>query len=332
MNKVLRRPHNFIVRPAPGWSKIFSHELDIILRSPSSQYKFSPVVKHHVGRELKIANCDFRQGMEIASRLLSVHDVEWIVATSKCTSHAQLNRFMFSIPLADIVRSCSNVSDISVQCQAYKSFADSSSLLKESFQDQLTRVCTGRAGDYTDQLRGTRLRFRILLLNNIITLSASMSGADTPLYHRGYKHITSADNAAADHVDGEAPSAPQRAIAPLPEHHAAACFMSLLFTAPSMLRRTSCVGTLSPPPSSADTGQTLPCPKPILAGDADKSNNDGDSTGMSLGSGVAVGTEDRTHLNLNSEGLATVDKLMRRVTHIYVPFAGTGGMLQYISC
>lgn len=219
VKKILRTPQRFVVRPAPGWSNILAMEIEKILKNPLGKYKFDPILVETPSKGIKISNCDFRQGMEITCRLLSAHDVEWIVGSAMCKSHGELHRFLRKVPLEAVIKE-SKKRDVSLQCHSNVSFVNSSSLIREMIQakiDTLTPIeDVSSDGILEDNSSLTtdgvipNIRLRASFFSNVFTLRASMAGAEFPLFKRGYKKDMS------------------NAHAPLPEHHAAACYLSAI--------------------------------------------------------------------------------------------------------
>lgn len=253
--KILRLPHKFVVKPAPGWSKTTYLELCSVLKYPWGNYKFKPLVEISPTKEITLTNCDFRQGMEVTARLLCAHDVEWVINKSRCKSRGELHRFVADIPFNALVGD-NNKTNISVQGHSMRSFVDSSSLLKEEFTNRLFRQTSHSIITTTSAVKQTtdstpNSKFKLHLLDNVITLSISMAGADSPLFKRGYKQLLNtieSSNSSSNSSDLQTPSVSHKpidrkldavvplpgavgknhAVAPLPEHHAASCFRATI--------------------------------------------------------------------------------------------------------
>lgn len=167
-----------------------------------------------------IKNCSYRLAMEISSRLLTGHDIEWVLLSQKCPNRASLAYQLKQFSLNDILTS-EAMQSIKVVCYANKSFVNSSSLLKELYH---------LSHPVSSTQQGLINRLKISLIENHLTISLSFGGNDLPLFKRGYKFesIEMKDEVNAPSLD--VPSSSRLAVAPLAEHHAAACFLFMLYS------------------------------------------------------------------------------------------------------
>jgi 23S rRNA G2445 N2-methylase RlmL len=206
--KYLARPVRIVIRPAPGWGALLLRELAHISSTPFARYKFAPEVKLDSGA-LHVGNVDFRQALEWCARLTVAHDVEWIVWDGKCRNWEQLTRAAESIREIGFLPENSEGSDpvnAQVIVSANSSFVVSSSKIRQAFVTAL--------GVALEQ--DSNLRFRLDLYRDKLSVFVSLAG--DPLYKRGYKRSL------------------RGAVAPLPEHQAAACIRSVIgFESPGPL-------------------------------------------------------------------------------------------------
>lgn len=303
IKKILRLPHKFIVKPAPGWSQLTCSEVAEILNNPWGKYKFTPHVALSPTREISLTNVDFRQGMEVTCRLLCAHDVEWIIAKSRCKSRGELHRFLAELPFQALVGE-SNKANIFVHGHSNRSFVDSSSMLKEEFASRMLKrtgeiVNTISTSQQQTNTSHPRTKFKLTLLDNIITLSVSMAGADAPLFKRGYKYLTTDADTASVAVAGG--SGRNHAVAPLPEHHAAACFRA---TVQAIVQ--------------AEAKEETRGPHVNISGDGDGASTSEDS-GEEEDEDRAVEVEEDPDLVKGMHFL-----MGQRLKRVYVPYAGTG--------
>ena len=226
----LARAQRFVVRPPPGWADVTLDEVRAVLHTPYSKYKFEPVFLNNASMlnadgNIEILNCDFRQGMELTTRLMTAHDVQWVVEDLQCKEHKDIKRACFQFPFAIFINPAHSLSDISIDVRAHASgsFADSSKMLKDFFYEGLETFgkSNGDAESTRALLRSRKKAslfdapvsqfdlsqkrmFTMKLHNARLTITANMCGE--PLYKRGFKQQA---------LSG---------VAPLPEHHAAAAY------------------------------------------------------------------------------------------------------------
>lgn len=226
----LARAQRFVVRPAPGWADVTLDEVRTVLHTPYSKYKFEPAFLNNAAMlnadgNIEILNCDYRQGMELTTRLMTAHDVQWVVEDLQCKEHKDIKRACFQFPFAIFMKPTHSLSEarIDVRAHASGSFADSSKMLKDFFFEGLDTF--GRSnGDAETSNAPLRSRkklsvfdapvdqfdvsqkylFTMKLHNGRLTIAANLCGE--PLYKRGFKQQALG------------------AAAPLPEHHAAAAY------------------------------------------------------------------------------------------------------------
>lgn len=188
-------PHIFYIRPAPGWLEILQKEVEAIVSSPLQKYKFEPKVTLLHGT-VKLQRCDFRQGLEVLLRMTTAHDVEWMLMESKCNSWPEVDAILRRVPWDEVLPQAPL--PVHVAAEAKSAFTTASARLRERLSAiaSVEHVSEGEERRLKIDLRGERLR-----------VSISLAGA--PLYQRGYKALLTA-------------------VAPLPEHHAAACIRWIL--------------------------------------------------------------------------------------------------------
>lgn len=231
----LARAQRFTVRPAPGWSDVTLEEVQTVLQSPFAQYKFQPAFLNNQTQldgdgNIVVLNCDWRQGMELSSRLTTAHDVQWVVEDMPCKEHKDLKKACYHFPFGIFYNQEKGVSQeqIDIRAQAVTSFANSSKLLKDFFSEGIERFVEPTASQPHKLPRGNiftmnalsplkpedgrkatvAVVFKLKLINDRLTITANMCGE--PLFKREYRRQEDLT-----------------AIAPLPEHHAAASFMWL---------------------------------------------------------------------------------------------------------
>jgi hypothetical protein len=347
IKKMLRLPHNFIVKPAPGWSQLTCLEVAEIFRNPWAKYKYTPNAEVSPTKEITLTNMDFRQGMEVTCRLLCAHDVEWIIAKSRCKSRGELHRFLTDLPFHALVGE-SNKATICVQGYSNRSFVDSSSLLRDEFASQLFKQ-TGESINTSSSLQAQttpshpRTKFKLTMLDNFITLSVSMAGADSPLFKRGYKHLTTDSSTTAtaatttttiglaagsvtrEEDSGSSGVKRNHAVAPLPEHHASACFRA---TVQAFAEAHRPAASCAPTTTTTTTTTTI---------NKDLDNSKGTFRSSPSGS-VKSSADDRNRAsNLsvleNDQGLVDAMHCLmgQRLRRVYVPYAGTGACYLHIT-
>lgn len=183
-------PHVFYIRPAPGWLDVVLNEVTGIIKSPLHKYKFDPKITL-LKSTVKVHRCDWRQGLEIMLRLTTAHDVEWMILESKCSNWWEVEAILKRVPWEDVLPSRDVL--VHVTPSVSNGFTNNTAKLRES-------LCAVARVKHVSE--GESLRFKIDLREDFLRISASLCGE--PLYKRGYK-------------------AKLTAVAPLPEHHAAAC-------------------------------------------------------------------------------------------------------------
>lgn len=183
-------PHVFYVRPAPGWLEVVFNEVTFILKNPLQKYKFDPKLTL-LKSTVKLHRCDWRQGLEVLTRLTTAHDVEWLILESKCTKWTEVDAILSRVPWNEILPS--KKISVHVTAEVSHGFTTYSGKLREN-------LCKIAGVEHVTE--GGQLRFKVELRDELLRILVSLAG--DPLYKRGYK------------VDFSA-------VAPLPEHQAAAC-------------------------------------------------------------------------------------------------------------
>lgn len=225
----------FYVRCAPGHTETSYLEVKNILaklKGTNSASKSTVEKEREVrGNNSKnglFVKTEFKHGMEIAMKSLTIQDIECVVVEETCKTKRDVMRRLKKFPFADFIRpnSLSTMNDFSSQFQlhsrANKSFVNSSRFLKEGFCDALEAsgllkdrsVKPSNIETIPPQSPTTpRLLniIRLSLLENRLTVSVSLAG-NMELYKRTYKDMRGI------------------ATAPLPEHHASACTLWALNT------------------------------------------------------------------------------------------------------
>ena len=208
MSTYLAKPQRFLVRPAPGWKELTLSEVLEILASPLQKFKFEPKAVLEDGLVV-ISDCDYRQALELIARVTTAHDVDWVIQSGRISSRGDWKPFLeksgvsklwndpldFTFHLSSqashtVVGTEKEIKDLAKSVWPFFSDGDEAALAAET-ERPLQRI----------RIESSKNRHRILV---------SMGGA--PLYKRGYK------------VQGLPASAP------LPEHHASACFRWCLET------------------------------------------------------------------------------------------------------
>jgi hypothetical protein len=176
--------------------------------------------------------------MELSMRLLSIHDVDWILFSKRCTNRSELFSHLKFLSFdqifssgqksdhhddqnhSDLVTHNKSICPIPVKviCYANKSFVNSSSILKDFF--------TKLHPSLIDSSEGNRIK--ISLIENVLTVTLSFGGNDLPLWKRGYKFQKFESSKEEDDDKLEVNSEKRLAVAPLAEHHAAACFLWMI--------------------------------------------------------------------------------------------------------
>lgn len=191
--KYLSRAATFVVRPAPGWVDLVLGELRAFATAPFSRYKFAPDFKVVKG-VIRATNVDFRQAIEWTMRSTVAHDIEWVAHEGKCNSWRDLGKICEGLKAAGFTGGPDVAAHVGVKSNA--SFVVSSGIIREKF-------CEAMGLRHAED---AALRFRLDLYRDRLGVMVSLAGE--PLYKRGYKK----------HLSG--------AVAPLPEHQAAACIRS----------------------------------------------------------------------------------------------------------
>lgn len=190
--KYLSRASTIVVRPAPGWVEVVAGELREFASNPCARYKFSPEFKIEKGA-IRVSNVDFRQAIEWTMRSTTAHDVEWVAYEGKCNSWRDLGKACEALRGYGFLPSGDGPVSAHAGVKANASFVVSSAVIR-------ARFCEAFGLRHDDD---AALRFRLDLYRDRLTVLVSLGGE--PLYKRGYKK----------HLSG--------AVAPLPEHQAAAC-------------------------------------------------------------------------------------------------------------
>lgn len=357
--KVLSVPHNFLLIPSPGWTQLTRYELQYLLSphrswttykfqpkitllnssSPHSSLSSSPLslsfslssVNSSPSSSLSsstsiicVENCDYRQILEISSKILSIHDIEWILFKKKCQNEKELFQYFDVIQQQLSICLGRDLSQLQILFYSNQSFKNSSKYLKECFYSKQTPHSHGHSPDttqnphtphqssqnnqdkdteqYSDQraisshtsnqlrsLSPQTSRVKIHLIKNVLSVSVSFGGTDLPLYRRGYKYLSllsrknclnqshsecetqnsftlSSMSQCQDQktetvqgIETENGRLDQKllAIAPLPEHHAAACFQwMILMSASHLLRKEQTERELSPSAASLSSSSS----------------------------------------------------------------------------
>lgn len=182
-------PQLYYLRPAPGWVDVLYEEVNEILRTPLQKYKFEAKTTLLRGA-VKLHRCDSRQGLEVLLRLTTAHDMEWMLIESKCGLWTEVDAILKRVRWDDVLPE--RHVPVHVTPEVFDSFTTSSAGLRE-------RLC--KIAKLTHVSENAEYRFKIELRGERLRVSVSLGGK--PLYQRGYKARLSA-------------------VAPLPEHHAAA--------------------------------------------------------------------------------------------------------------
>lgn len=190
------RPHSFHVRPAPGWLEVVADEVNSILKNPLQRYKFEPKVSK-LKSVIKVSHCDWRQGLELPLRLLTAHDVEWVLLDEKCSHLGEAEKKLSRMDWNEFLSKEINTVHV----------AASSPKLRDGWCELTQREHVSEGASFRIKIDYQQGNLKVLL---------SLAGA--PLYQRGYKAELSA-------------------IAPLPEHQAAAMVKWTLAWAHSPIRK-----------------------------------------------------------------------------------------------
>lgn len=251
-----------------------------ILRTPfTSSYKYDAKVEEKRGI-IVLSNCDFRQGIEISMRILTIHDIEWVFAHSTCKSDEDLKYFAKHLKLNDMFKK----SEYSlIRAKSQNGYTTSSKNIKHmisTYSDGFFPISPDQQDDIDQSISddesslqniswpvavGTTVR--VLLRWDKIFASVSMSG--DLLFKRRYK-------------------ATMKAVAPLPEHIASACFQWMLRS---------------------------PLPLPLHSDHISKADNIDKSPSTITNNGTPHSIENH---------LLSVERIAIEHIYVVVPFAGSG--------
>jgi 23S rRNA G2445 N2-methylase RlmL len=198
----LAKPQRFLVRPAPGWSAVTLTEVQNILQSPVQRYKFSPLVVPEDG-QVVVSECDYRQGLEILSRVTTAHDVDWVLHSGRISRRGDWPVFFERSGVAKLWQSPERVY-IKFTASVSHPILGNEREIKELARGLIPLGPEAMLEGVDGQGPGLRQTIHLESTKNRQRLLVSLGGE--PVYKRGYK----------------VPGLP--AVAPLPEHHAAACF------------------------------------------------------------------------------------------------------------
>lgn len=191
----LAQPQLFYLRPAPGWVEFLKEEVEGLIASPFQKYKFEPRVQA-IGASVRIQNCDFRQALEILYRITLAQDMLWLVSEQKCTSWSEYEVFLKNIPFEALWKE-SKPQTSHLNIKITEGFTQNAKKMREKWE---------AASQTLSNSEEIQWRFFLELRENKIRLLVSLSGE--LLFKRKYK-------------------AHSIAVAPLAEHHAAACVFAL---------------------------------------------------------------------------------------------------------
>lgn len=197
--KYLSRPAKLSIRPAPGWVDLLAKELVFVTSMPFARYKFLPDVNVDDGA-VRASNVDFRQAIEWCARLTTAHDVEWLAWEGKCRNWGQLAKAAEGLRETGFLPDKMTTPAVKAQVtvQANSSFVVSSAKIRQAFVTSLGVELDAESS----------LRIRLDLYRDHLSVFVSLAG--DPLYKRGYKQNL------------------RGAVAPLPEHQAAACIRAIV--------------------------------------------------------------------------------------------------------
>lgn len=190
------KPHAFHIRPAPGWLDLVLDEVSSIMRSPLQKYKFEPKISK-LKSVVKVSHCDWRQGLELPFRLLTAHDVEWVLIDRKCSHLGEVKKRLSEFDWKEVLQTETKTAHVSA----------SSPKLRDYWCELTQREHVSEGAQFRIKIDYTQGYLKVLL---------SLAGA--PLYQRGYKAELSA-------------------VAPLPEHQAAAMVKWTLEWSESPIRK-----------------------------------------------------------------------------------------------
>lgn len=198
----LAKPQTFVVKPAPGWLDLAREEVGQILNSPLQKYKFASEIKI-MGSTIVVVNCDYRQALEILLRGTLIHDVEIILHSGRVTTRAGWQGFFDKAKIKDIWPA-SKEWPLHLTIRVTHPVVGTEKEVRDRLSDYLKThgIHTNKSMEDSDFAASSRLR--VESEKNRTQMLLSLAGK--PLYMRGYKDVLTG------------------ASAPLPEHHAAACF------------------------------------------------------------------------------------------------------------
>jgi 23S rRNA G2445 N2-methylase RlmL len=202
MISFLAKPQKFIVKPAPGWLDLAQLEVCAIIEAPLQKYKFSPEVKIS-GSSILLSNCDYRQALELVLRGTLIHDVELILHSGRVTTRSGWKEFFEKSKILDVWPAEKRV-NLHLMVRVTHPVVGSEKEVRDKLKAYLAEAGVHVANVSEDSGSAARGRVRIESEKNRTQLLMSLAGR--PLYIRAYKNVLAG------------------ATAPLPEHHAAACF------------------------------------------------------------------------------------------------------------
>jgi len=202
MISFLAKPQKFVVKPAPGWLDLAQQEVCTILETPLQKYKFSPEVIIS-GSSILISNCDYRQALELVLRGTLIHDVELILQSGRVTTRAGWHEFFEKSKILDVWPAEKGL-NLHLMVRVTHPVVGSEKEVRDKLKVYLAEAGVHVASVNEDSGSAVRGRVRIESEKNRTQLLMSLAGK--PLYMRAYKSVLAG------------------ATAPLPEHHAAACF------------------------------------------------------------------------------------------------------------
>ena len=101
MSLFLAKAQRFIVRPAPGWIDLTLSETQQILSNPVQSYKYTAKVANEEG-VVVVSDCDYRQALELVTRLTTAHDIDWVLDSGRVVSKGDWTKFFEKSGLADV--------------------------------------------------------------------------------------------------------------------------------------------------------------------------------------------------------------------------------------
>jgi 23S rRNA G2445 N2-methylase RlmL len=202
MVSFLAKPQTCIVTPAPGWSDLVRLEIQEILDNPLQKYKFAPEVQVK-DSSILVTNCDYRQVMEVVRRATLIHDVELVLHSSRVITRMGWRDFFLKSKIGEVWPAL-KTRPLQLTVRVSHPVVGTEKEVKERLKEFLEEAgfCVMGYQNATDEASVGRLRLESQ--KNRTQMLISMAGL--PLYKRSYKDVLSG------------------AAAPLPEHHAAACF------------------------------------------------------------------------------------------------------------